>query len=209
MIAALLLVLLWLKRAPLKLSSNNALFDSDPKAFLGQLDIAVRSHLNVFPSLPVIDVLKARRFSRGKVALRTLSKQRFDFVLYHRREMNIRCAIKLIPYGKSSDNKEMKLLRKACESAGLTLLEYEMKPYRNVSELRRVVFSACGIDELDKVDQEVTVEEPAFPPKPSCPKCQKIMELTVIKKGTYAGQECWICSAYPTCKGARLHNAQS
>ena len=132
-----------------------------------------------------------------------LAHQRFDYVLCHRRDMDVRCVIKLIPYGKNSNNKELRILRGACESAELTLLEYEMKPYRDVSELRRVVFSACGIDGIENPEQTST-ETSSVSAKPSCPKCHKIMELTVIKKGAHAGQECWICSTYPNCKGARL-----
>ena len=205
LILALLLFFIWLKRAPLNLQLREPLFESDKRAFLGQLDIAVRTHLIVFPSLPVTDLLTSGQFSRGNLALNRLANERFDYVLCHRREMDIRCVVKLIPYGTKQNDRQLRFLRKACESAGLTMLEYEMKPYRDVAELRQVVFSACGIDEMEyseldlQDDREVTA-------KPSCPKCSGIMELATIKKGTHAGQECWICSTYPTCKGARLQS---
>ena len=205
LILALLLLLAWLKRAPLNLQLREPLFESDKRAFLGQLDIAVRSHLSIFPSLPVTDLLQANGFSRGKIILNRLNHQRFDFVLCRHREMDIRCVVKLLPYGQKHDDKELRILREACQSAGLTMLEYEMKPYRDVTELRRVVFSACGIDDMDHSSLDAA-SEPTTVAKPSCPKCHSIMELTTIKKGTHAGQECWICSTYPNCKGARLQS---
>ena len=205
LILALLLLLVWLKRAPLNLKLHEPLFETDKRAFLGQLDIAVRSHLNVFPSLPVTDLLSAGRFSRGRLALKRLAHERFDYVLCHRREMDIRCVIKLLPYGTKQDDRQLRFLRKACLSAGLTMLEYEMKPYRNVAELRRVVFAACDIDDMEHSEHEVSVDQ-QVKAKPSCPKCNSIMELTTLKKGSHAGQECWICSTYPTCKGARLQS---
>ena len=205
LILVLLLLLIWLKRAPLNLQRREPLFETDKRAFLGQLDIAVRSHLNVFPSLPVTDLLKVGRFSRGSLALNRLAHERFDYVLCHRREMDVRCVVKLLPYGTKQNDRQLRLLRESCQSAGLTMLEYEMKPYRDVAELRRVVFSACGIDEMEHSDHEVVIDQP-ITAKPSCPKCNSIMELTMIKKGAHAGQECWICSTYPTCKGARLQS---
>ena len=205
-ILALLLLLTWLKRAPLNLQLRKPLFESGKRAFFGQLDIAVRSHLIVFPSLPVTDLLAAKRFSRGRLALNQLGNQRFDYVLCHRREMNVRCVIKLLPYGKNREDKVLRVLREACQSAGLTMLEYDMKPYRDVAELRRVVFSACGIDEMEQPAREALSEQ-TVKTKPSCPKCNSIMELTTIRKGAHAGQQCWICSTYPNCKGVRLHSS--
>lgn len=206
LILALLLLLIWLKRTPLNLQLREPLFEADKRAFLGQLDIAVRSHLSIFPSLPVTDLLQSSGFSRGKIALNRLSHHRFDFVLCHRREMDIRCVVKLLPYGEKQDNKELRVLREACQSADLIMLEYEMKPYRDVAELRQVVFSACGIDEMEYSALDAISEQAAVT-KPSCPKCHSIMELTAIKKGAHAGQECWICSTYPNCKGARLQSS--
>ena len=214
MAAFLLGVLIWLRKTPVVVACREPLFKPESRSFLGQLDIAVRSHLMIFPSMSVIDVVEASRFSKGALALRRVSKQRFDYVLCNRKEMEVLCVIKLLPYGKNSDNKEMKALREVCNAAGLTLLEYEMKPYRNVLELRKVVLSACGIDELEAQEhglaeapkEEFQAIKALETPEdsPECPKCSASMKLTTIKKGSRAGQECWICSTYPNCKGARL-----
>ena len=213
LISVLFGILVWLRKSPLNISCREPLFSPESRSFLGQLDIAVRSHLNIFPSLPVTDVLEADRFTKGNLALQRVARQRFDYVLCHRREMDVLCVIKLLPYGENSDSSEMNALREVCEAAGLTLLEYDMKPYRNVLELRKVVFSACGIDELEAREHglvEAQKEESALESFmetddcPECPKCSSAMKLTTIKKGARAGQECWICSTYPNCKGAKL-----
>lgn len=41
------------------------------------------------------------------------------------------------------------------------------------------------------------------PTSPSCPICAKTMVRRTAKRGNFAGQEFWGCSAYPTCKGTR------
>ncbi len=151
----LTVLLVWLKKKPTGIICRDPLFNQESHSFLGLLDIAVRSHLSIFPSLPVGDILQAKPFSKGAIALSRVKQQRFDYVLYHRREMKVLCAIKLLPYGHKGDNKELKSLRAACAAAELTLLEYEAKPYRDVVELRKVVFSACGIDELGIKEQEL------------------------------------------------------
>ena len=216
LITVLLGILAWLRKSPLEIQCRDPLFNPESRSFLGQLDIAVRSHLSIFPSLPVTDVLQADRFSKGKLTLNRVSKQRFDYVLCHPRNMEVLCVVKLLPYGKSSDSKEMNALREVCEAADLTLLEYEMKPYRDVLELRKVVFSACGIDELEaqehglieaqKESEQPTEEMLEANDGPECPKCSGNMKLTTIKKGARAGQQCWICTTYPNCKGAKLLN---
>ncbi|MGB1272327.1 MAG: DUF2726 domain-containing protein, partial [Endozoicomonas sp.] len=194
-----LAVLAWMAFGPLKVATNRPLLELDARAFLGQLDIAVRSHLTIFPSIPVRDVLKAGRFSRSAVILRMVGIQQFDFVLYHRRKMEVRCVIKLIPYGSSHNSRAIQTLRRLCETAELPLLEYEMKPYRDVPQLRRTVLATCGIEELEipddvmqgsrKVMSELTVEDAVLPrttgaqhydvtndklmqePEKTCPKC--------------------------------------
>nr|MDT0251640.1 hypothetical protein [Endozoicomonas sp.] len=53
LIVAVIAWYLWLTFSPLKANINMNLLEQDKRAFLGQLDIAVRSHLLVLPSLPV------------------------------------------------------------------------------------------------------------------------------------------------------------
>lgn len=223
--------LAWLAFGPLKVATNRPLLEPDARAFLGQLDIAVRSYLAIFPSLPIRDILKTGRFSRSAAILRIAGIQQFDFVLYHRREMEVRCVIKLIPYGSSHNSRAIQTLRRLCEAAELPLLEYEMKPYRDVPQLRRTVLATCGIEELEipddemqgsrKVVSELTIEDAVLPKatgtqqpdyanddpvqeaEETCPKCHSAMTLKPLKKGPYAGQNCWVCNTYPQCKGAR------
>ncbi|WBA80457.1 DUF2726 domain-containing protein [Endozoicomonas sp. GU-1] len=200
---------LWLTFSPFKAKPNTLLFDQDKRAFFGQLDIAVRSHLMVLPSLPVGDVLAAGRFSRTAMALNIKKNRRFDFVLYHRKKMEICCVINLIPYNTKSNSKEFKLLRQLCEAAELPLLEYDMKPWRDVTELRRTVLATCGFTEEGTPDYELPTPREAIAEvetivDPQCPKCHSPMRLRTLKKSPQAGLECWVCSTYPSCKGARM-----
>ena len=201
LIAVVLATFLWLRFRPGQLICKDPLFTPEFRAFLGQLDIAVRSHLIIFPAMPVADVLEGK--GGGKTLLKKFKKECFDFVVCHRREMDVLCVIKL--GGTTSSNEKFRTL---CHSAGLTLLEYDIKPYRDVPSLRREVLGACGIDEFELPitpletqgpDQERTEESALL-----CPKCQSPMRLKTINKGAHSGEECWICNQYPDCKGARL-----
>ncbi|WP_419533119.1 DUF2726 domain-containing protein [Endozoicomonas sp.] len=200
---------LWLSFSPLKAKTNSHIFEQNKRAFFGQLDIAVRSHLMVLPSLPVGDVLKSKKFSRTAMVLNVKKNRRFDFVLYHRRKMEVCCVINLIPYNKKSGSKEFKLLRQLCEAADLPLLEYSMKPWRDVTELRRTVLATCGFEEDGTPEYELPSPREAIAEvetivDPECPKCHSTMKLRTLTKGPQAGQECWVCSTYPSCKGARM-----
>ncbi|AMO55342.1 topoisomerase-associated Zn-finger domain protein [Endozoicomonas montiporae CL-33] len=198
-IALALIIFLWLRFRPTQLECKEPLFNPEFRAFLGQLDIAVRSHLIIFPAMPVKSVILGK--GGGKALLRKFKNESFDFVVCHRRDMDVLCVIKL--GGSSTSNEKY---RKLCQSAGLTLLEYDIKPYRDVPSLRKEVLGACGIDEfeLPEVQPQEPEQEPDADSSPDCPKCQSSMVLKTINKGSHAGEDCWVCSQYPDCKGARL-----
>ncbi|MGI9274702.1 MAG: DUF2726 domain-containing protein [Endozoicomonas sp.] len=204
----LLVVIIGWRFRPMTLGCRSPLFTHEYRSFLGQLDIAVRSHLTIFPRMSVAEVLEGT--GAGKSLLSKSSRLRFDFVVCHRREMEVLCVIQLSP--ASGSRPETEKLRKICEKADLTLLEYDVKPYRDVPSLRKAVFGACGIDEFELppeapvTEQETeentdTAEETG---QPDCPKCGAAMKRRTLKKGKHAGQECWVCNRYPDCRGARL-----
>ena len=193
-LTALIVVAIWLRLRNQSIECRDPLFSQEYRAFLGQLDIAVRSHLTVFPRLPVEDVLV------GKSALRKFKGHRFDFVICHRKEMDVLCVVQMDhPQVKGPDNNQLRAL---CQKAGLTLLEYDVKPYRDVPTLRKEVFSACGIDEFELPVSDFEKKEEDN--SPSCPKCHSEMNLQVLKKGKHAGKQCWVCINYPDCKGAKV-----
>ncbi len=203
-IAALLFLrFLWRSFGPIEAELNSQLFEHDKRAFFGQLDIAVRGHLMVLPSLPVGDVLHCGKWGRSDAIANIRKNRRFDFVLYHRRKMKICCVINLIPHKGDANTKEFWVLRQLCEAADLPLLEFQMKPWRNVTELRKTVFAACAIVEQGSPDFELRAEEA----KPQCPKCESSMTLRTMKKGVHAGQKWWVCNTYPKCRGARSANS--
>ena len=202
----LLLIIGWRFR-PMTMGCRSPLFTHEYRSFLGQLDIAVRSHLAVFPRMTAADVFEGT--GAGKSLLNKSGRLRFDFVICHRREMEVLCVIQLSP--SSGSTQETEKLRKLCEKADLTLLEYDVKPYRDVPSLRREVFGACGIDEFELPSgtpaQEQTMAEPTETTEetqPDCPKCGAAMKRHTLTKGKHAGQECWVCCRYPDCRGARL-----
>ena len=202
LVSLILAILTGLRFRLVQLECRDPLFSPEFRVFLGQLDIAVRSHLIVFPAMPVKDVLIGNR--AGKVLLRRTGHDRFDFVVCHRRDMEVLCVIKL--GGSDSENEK---LRKLCEIVGLTLLEYDIKPYRDVPGLRKDVFGACGIDEFELPHNGINTPFESVAPEPDCPKCGSDMQLHVIRKGDYAGEKCWVCSQYPDCKGARFKDKVS
>ncbi len=199
-------LLLWLRLRPTSVKIKEPIFSPEYRSFLGQLDIAVRSHLTVIPGLSVEDVLVAN--GAGKKLPRKIRHQTFDFVVCHRREMNTLCVIQLDRAGKSTDNSA---LRQLCDSTGLTLLEYDIKPYRDVPTLRREVLSACGIDDMELPHSEFEARKAVreehketFESEPKCPKCDSTMTRQKISKGSHAGEYAWVCDKYPECKGAKI-----
>ena len=200
-VAIVFLWFLWRSFGSIQAETNTQLFEQDKRAFFGQLDLAVRSHLMVLPSLPVGDVIYCSRWGRAGAITTSSKDYRFDFVLYHRRKMKVCCAINLIPYKTNANAKEFSVLRQLCEAIELPLLEYEMKPWRDVGELRRAVFAACNIVEQGSPEVEIRAEEPQ--PDPLCPKCHNSMTLRTLQRGVQAGQRWWVCNHYPHCNGGR------
>ncbi|WP_062261412.1 DUF2726 domain-containing protein [Endozoicomonas arenosclerae] len=199
--AAILTVVLalaiWFRLRSQSIECRDPLFSPEYRAFLGQLDMAVRSHLSVFPRMPVTEVLQ------GSGHLSKFKNHCFDFVICHRREMDVLCVIQLdLPGRKGPGNDQ---LRELCHKAGVSILEYDRKPYRDVPSLKKEVFAACGINELEPPAQlQDNTQSKAENSDSECPKCHSTMKLTHIKKGQHAGRDCWICNSYPDCKGARL-----
>ena len=142
------LVLLWIKTRPLSVASRKPFFPPSRRAFLGQLEMAVRSHLIVYPYIPVTRVFKSRRLSRGQDLIQSMRSQHIDYILCSRKDLSVVCAITLDDNNKSTLKKK-KILRKLCDSAEIPLLEYEEKPYRNVPALRRQIFAVCSINDSE------------------------------------------------------------
>ncbi|KEQ19460.1 DUF2726 domain-containing protein [Endozoicomonas numazuensis] len=195
LLVIILVLLLWLRMRSQNLECRDPLFSPEYRAFLGQLDMAVRSHLSVFPRMPVNEVLQ------GSGSLKKFKNQCFDFVICHRREMDVLCVVLLdLPNRKGQANDP---LRELCNKAGISVLEYDKKPYRDVPSLKKEIFSACGINDFEPPVQEQQ-SQISESDDPSCPKCHSEMKLTHVKKGQHAGRDCWVCINYPQCKGAKL-----
>ena len=201
-------VILWVRFRPIQSKIKKKIFDQEKHAFLGQLDLAVHRHLLILPSLKAADILQLGWLDRLSLKLHFRSQKQFDFILYHRKTMEVRGAINLTHPRQKQQSRKLKLLRRLCKTAHLPLLEYETKPWRDVTELSRTVLSSCGIETPESVNFELTepretVREIHALVDPSCPKCKSPMKLKKLTTGQKAGMRCWVCSNYPLCNGAR------
>ncbi|MDD7805560.1 MAG: DUF2726 domain-containing protein [Endozoicomonas sp. (ex Botrylloides leachii)] len=146
LLIAALSVALWFRYVLKKSTLSQPVFTPSGRSFFGQLNMAVRSHCVVFPSIPVRLLIRAKVLTRGGFLLSKLKNDVFDYVICDRETMDVKCLIIL-------SNKSRKTAKKAdefvqlCRYAGLTLLAYEEKPYRNIPALRKQIFTACSIKE--------------------------------------------------------------
>ena len=64
----------------------------------------------------------------------------------------------------------------------------------NGDELLRIIEAGLG---------GAPLELPAVDPlaTPACPACGMAMVRRMARRGSYAGEEFWGCSTYPTCRG--------
>ena len=139
-------IILWLRRTPEKSTFAQPVFTPAGRSFFGQLDMAVRSHCIVFPNIPVTSLVRAKSFSRSGSLLSKFQSDVFDYVICDRKTMDVKCVITLNSKSQKTAKKTDAFVR-LCQYAGLTLLQYEEKPYRNVPALRRQIFTSCGIEE--------------------------------------------------------------
>ncbi len=179
--------------------------DADHRAFFGLLEIAVRDHLTIMPSMPVADVLEPKGWGQ-KWLLKKIRSRQVDYILCDRRSLEIKAAVLLESKSPSrSDKKISQLMHSIFDSADLPLLEYRFKPCFDVPTLRREILSAANLHDTLLFENSVQNNlEAQKPDTPDCPKCGKEMQQRRINKGEHAGELCWVCVTYPDCKGARL-----
>ncbi len=148
------LLCIWLRTRTEVICHKQPLFSSPAsRLFFGQLDMAVSSHFYVFPDIPVASVIKGRRLSPRRSLLRKLKGRSFDYLLCDRNDVTVLCAISL-DMRDESEARHQKHLYKLCDMAGIPLLAYEEKPYRNVPTLRRQIFASCGIQDTQVSEEQ-------------------------------------------------------
>ena len=144
LLVLLLLVILWRrskrgKAEPYELQET--LFSPAERAFLGVLDLAVGDQARVFAKVRVADVLTPQaRLGKGKwqQAFDMISAKRFDYLLCHPTDLSFLCAVELDDSAHRHQKRKVRdlLLKSACDSAGLPLLQIPASSHYQVDELR-------------------------------------------------------------------------
>ena len=202
-----------LKKTPPAIAVKPTPLDADHRAFFGLLEIAVRDHLTIMPTMPVANILNPRGW-RQKWLLNRIRNRHIDYILCDRRSLEIKAAVLLEGKNPSrSERNTSQLMHRIFDSADLPLLEYHFKPCFDVPTLRREVLSAANMHDtvllgnglLGNGLQGSSDNTATHAEMPDCPKCGQKMQQRRINKGDHIGELCWVCTSYPTCKGARLH----
>ncbi len=123
---------------------RTALFTRAERSFLGVLDQAAASDYRVFGKVRVADVLKVSKAadrSAWQIAFNKISAKHFDYVLTDPKSLAVRFVIELNDKSHRSENRAVRdqLIRGACESADLRLIEVEAKRTYSVAEVRALL----------------------------------------------------------------------
>jgi ssDNA-binding Zn-finger/Zn-ribbon topoisomerase 1 len=183
-----------------------ALFSPAERSFLGVLQQAVGNDTAILGKVRVADVVQPKTGlgrSAWKKAFNKISAKHFDFLLCHKENLSVRCAIEWVDGSHDSKSRHQRdeFLKKVCVAAGVPLVQIPAKSGYVVSEVKRLIPRHL-----------ITIDSPipeAFPdPTPQeaelnakiCPNCSAVMAKRVANKGRHAGKVFWACSAFPKCK---------
>lgn len=117
------------------------LFTPAERKFYNALSAAVASDQIVFGKVRVADILQpnseASR-SQWQSAFNRISSKHFDYVICDRATLSIQTVVELQDksHAKSNRIKRDQFLRKACQSAGLPLIEFKAKADYATDEIR-------------------------------------------------------------------------
>lgn len=153
-IVVVTMVLANLKRGQAQLKSKclfkkrDALFTAAERSFLGVLDQATCGRYRVFAKVRVADVLTpATNNNSQRVSLfNKISAKHFDFVLCDPGTMDVKLVVELNDKSHRSKARAErdKLLRDACNNAGLALVEVPAKRGYSLEVIRRQLDAAEG-----------------------------------------------------------------
>lgn len=143
-IAAQMLIAFKQKPVEYKYTLKTALMTPAERSFYGVLSAAVEDSLSVFSKVRVADVLTPQRGLGRKSrqsAFNKISSKHFDFVLCRKDDLSVACAIELNDKSHNSGKRQLRdtFLTKACDSAGLALLNIPAKRSYNKEELGKQI----------------------------------------------------------------------
>jgi len=181
------------------------LFTPAERSFYGVLKQACGDQAEVFGKVRVADVIKPIKGlgrSNWQRAFNRISAKHFDYVICRPDDLRVVAAIELNDrsHKKPSRADRDAFLEKACDSAGLTLHQFDAKRGYQVAEIRSTLFPE--ISEASAVLSEPATEQADDPLRPakSCPKCGAELVKKIANKGAHKGSEFLACSAFPGCR---------
>lgn len=180
--------------------SKKTLFTPAERSFLGVLNQAVEGSALIFGKVRVADVvepIKGLSRSGRQTAFNKISGKHFDFILCHKDDLSIVCAIELDDQSHRFKKRQQRdeFLKNLCGAAGIPLVQIPAKSGYVVSEVKQLIAPRIINKEnaASKQKQSATNEK-------VCPKCGSILVKRTAKKGKNAGKQFWACSAFPKCR---------
>ncbi|BBB33204.1 conserved hypothetical protein [Thermotomaculum hydrothermale] len=187
-----------LKEQKLPYRKKKSVFTPAERSFYGVLKGVLEGHADIFAKIRVADILTPLSRldkSEWQKAFNRISGKHFDFVICDKNTLEVLCVIELNDKSHKSAKRMERddFLRKACESAGIPLLEINVREGYSPNEIRDILSNYVNLRET-KVP-EIPVEDVKL-----CPKCNSKMVIKVAKKGKNAGKKFWACSRFPECR---------
>jgi len=126
---------------------NSHLFTKAERSFLGVLEQAVDDGYVVYGKVRVGDILKPEKGlnrSEHQTARNKIDRKHFDFIVCKEDDRSIVCAIELNDKSHRALAQQQRdtLIRKACQSAGLPLLEAPAQEAYSMNEVKEYVMTA-------------------------------------------------------------------
>ena len=187
------------------------LFTPAERSFLGVINFAINDEAVVFGKVRVADVITPRKSQSRTIWQKSsnkISSKHFDFVICDKEELSPICIIELDD--KSHETKKRKirdqLLRSACESAGVPLLQFPAQAKYRVAQVRSQIshyIPQLAITYAPKLDIALPSKKAAT--DKLCAKCSSIMIIKIAKKGTHKGKRFWACTKFPDCNYIVAH----
>ena len=117
------------------------------RSFLGVLDQAVNQEYRVLLKVRVADILapvKGMPRAQWQTAFNRISAKHFDYVLCRSSDMNVLAVIELDDSSHDAANRRYRdaFLKKACESAGLPLIQIKAKAAYNIDTVKAAIDKA-------------------------------------------------------------------
>ena len=186
----------------------DVLFTPAERSFLGVLNQAIGTDVQIFGKVRVADVITPKKgMSRSdwQKAFNKISSKHFDYLLCNKNDLSVLCAIELNDSSHNTKKRKDrdKLLEGACKSANLPLIQISAKATYNIQDIRQSIATYLPSYLSKNTDKEPIVSSTERLPKSIdklCPKCSSAMVKKTTKKGKNIGSEFWACSAFPKCR---------